>query len=115
MSVVNEIILITGMMVVTFSIRYILLAFSSRFSLPGVVEKALKYVPPAVLTAIIVPAVLLPDGRWDLSLSNAYLTAGVIAVIAGFLFPKKVFLAAISSGLVVFALVRFFKHYMVLH
>ena len=108
MSVINELILIIGMAAVTFSIRYILLAFSGRFSLPGLVEKALKYVPPAVLTAIVVPAVLLPHGSWDLSLNNAYLPAAVIAVIAGFLFPKKVLLASISSGLLVFAFVRFF-------
>ena len=108
MSIVDQIILITGMAAVTFSIRYILLAFSSRFALPEKVEKALTYVPPAVLTAIIIPAVLTPGGNWDISLNNAYLPAAVIAVIAGFLFPKKVLLASISSGLLVFAFVRFF-------
>ncbi|MDA3808899.1 MAG: AzlD domain-containing protein [Spirochaetaceae bacterium] len=107
MSTTSEIILILGMMAVTFSIRYVLLAFSGKFSLPESVEKALRYVPPAVLTAIIFPAVLLPEGHWDLSLHNAYLPAALAAVIAGFLFPKKVLAASISSGLVVFVIFRF--------
>ncbi len=108
MSSINEIILISGMVVVTFSIRYILLAFSDRFSLPETFEKKLGFVPPAVLTAIIVPAVLMPGGSWDISLQNAYLPSAVGAIIAGFIFPKKVLAASISTGLIVFVLVRFF-------
>ncbi len=108
MSGIGEIVLIAGMAVVTFSIRYILLAFSGRFSLPESIERTLRYVPPAVLTAIIVPAVVIHEGSWDISLDNAYLPAAVIAAIAGFIFPKRVLAASISSGLAAFALVRFF-------
>lgn len=107
MTSTSEIILILGMMAVTFSIRYILLAFSGRFTLPKPVEKALNYVPPAVLTAIIVPSVLIHDGALNISLHNAYLPAAVVAILAGFLFPHKVLAASITSGLVVFALIRF--------
>lgn len=110
MSSLEEILMIAGMMAVTFSIRYILLALSGRFTLPVEVEKALNYVPPAVLTAIIVPSVLLPGGSWDLSLSNRYLPAAVVAVIAGFLFPKKVLAASITSGLVVFAVMTYLQY-----
>ena len=106
MSSINEIILISGMVVVTFSIRYILIAFSDRFSLPKTFEKNLRFVPPAVLTAIIVPAILIPGGSWDISLQNAYLPSGVGAIIAGFIFPKKVLAASISTGLIVFVIVR---------
>jgi len=108
MSSTAEFILIIGMMAVTFSIRYVLLAFSGRFSLPDSVEKALRYVPPAVLTAIIVPAVLMPGGEWDLTLHNAYLPAAVASIIAGFLFPERVLAASITTGLIVFAIFRFF-------
>lgn len=104
----SEIILVLGMMVVTFSIRYILLAFSGRFVLPKTVENALNYVPPAVLTAIIVPAVLIQEDQWNLSIHNAYLAAAISAVIAGFLFPEKVLAASITTGLVVFAIFRIF-------
>ncbi|MBB6480997.1 AzlD domain-containing protein [Spirochaeta isovalerica] len=104
MTAMQELFMILGMMAVTFSVRYVLLAFSGRFTLPESLERALRYVPPAVLTAIIIPSVLLPDGQWDISMGNAYLPAAVAATIAGFLFPKKVLAASIISGLVVFAL-----------
>ena len=35
----NEIIMIIGMMAVTFGIRYILLALADRFSLPSLMER----------------------------------------------------------------------------
>ncbi len=111
MSLVNEIILIIGMMVVTFSIRYILLAFSGKFALPGSVEKGLRFVPPAVLTAIIVPSVLQPGGNWDISFHNAFLPAAIAAVVAGFISPQKVLVASISSGLIVFVIVRLFLNF----
>jgi branched-subunit amino acid transport protein len=41
---------------------------------------ALKYVPPAVITAIIVPSALMPDGtHLDVTLGNEYLVAGLAA------------------------------------
>lgn len=109
MSELEEILMILGMMAVTFSIRYVLLAFSGRFSLPAEVEKALHFVPPAVLTAIIVPSVLLPGGEWNISVANPYLPASLAAVIAGFLFPKRVLAASITAGLVVFALTSYLQ------
>ena len=110
MSPLNETIMILGMMIVTFAIRYILLAFSGRYQMPPALERALNYVPPAVLTAIVVPSVLLRDGEWAISMANPYLPAALTAVIAGFLFPKRVLAASISSGLLVFILVSWFQH-----
>ena len=43
---------------------------------PARLEKSLRYVPPAVLTAIIVPAVLIPSGdEMVISYTNPYLVA----------------------------------------
>jgi len=71
-----------GMALVTFSIRYILLPFSGRIRLSTGVQRALGYVPPAVLTAIIVPMALMPDGQnMHLSPANPYLV-GTLATIA---------------------------------
>jgi branched-subunit amino acid transport protein len=76
----TEIIIVLGMALVTFAIRYPVLALLGKFTLPPTVFRALKFVPPAVLTAIIVPSMLMPDGeRIDLSLMNSYLIAGIIA------------------------------------
>lgn len=74
----NEVVLIAGMTAVTFLIRYPVLALLGKVPLPDPVLRALRYVPPAVLTAIIVPEVLLPDGQIEIAY-NGYLVAGIVA------------------------------------
>ena len=74
-----EVLMVAGMMAVTFGVRYPVLALVSKLSLPPMVLDALKFIPPAVLTAIIVPAVLMPAGRLDIGIDNAYLLAAVAA------------------------------------
>jgi branched-subunit amino acid transport protein len=78
----DEFLLLFGMFLVTFGVRYPVLAFVSRIQLPEIVEQGLKYVPPAVLMAIIAPAVLISDGeRINLNIENAPLFASLIAVL----------------------------------
>ncbi|MBE7382900.1 MAG: AzlD domain-containing protein [Leptolyngbya sp. SIO1E4] len=61
----HELMLIGGMTLVTVLTRYPLLAMSGRFTLPPRLLQALNYVPPAVLTAIVVPIVLVEgDSLW---------------------------------------------------
>ena len=70
------------MALVTFGVRYSVLVLVGRMPLPQPIVRALRFVPPAVLTAIIVPAVLLPHGdQIDLRLNNEYLVAAVIAAL----------------------------------
>ena len=96
--------LILGMALITFAIRYSLFAFPDlRF--PPLVRQGLHYVPTAVLSAIVVPGMLLPDGtHWAPSLDNAYLLAG-LATIAIAAFTRHL-LATIGGGLLVFFLLR---------
>ncbi len=76
----NELYMITGMAVVTFAIRYSMFLVAGRFEFPAGVVKGLRYVPPAVLTALIVPAVLIPAGQTiQVSYTNAYLMAALAA------------------------------------
>lgn len=76
--------LIGSMALVTFAIRYGLLAFSGRISLSPKMIRALEFVPPAVLTAIITPAVLLPDGETlFIDWHNARLVGACIALGVG--------------------------------
>jgi branched-subunit amino acid transport protein len=77
----NEALLLAGMMLVTFATRYPVLAILSKAPLPDAIFRALKYVPPAVLAAIIVPEVLLRDGAMDVSYTNAPLVASLVAFI----------------------------------
>jgi len=75
----SEILLVAGMALVTFLVRYPVLALVSRITLPQVMLDGMKFIPPAVLAAIIAPAMFMPDGALDLHLSNAYLVAGIAA------------------------------------
>ena len=77
----NELALIAGMALVTFAVRYPVLLLVSRVPMPEAVFRALRYVPPAVLAAIIVPAVLMPKGAIDVSPANSYLVAALVCVI----------------------------------
>jgi branched-subunit amino acid transport protein len=96
--------LILGMAAITFLMRYSLFAWPNlRF--PPLVRQGLHYVPTAVLTAIVVPGMLLPDGaHWQLSLGNAYLLAGIVSI--GIAAISRNLLATIGGGLLVFFLLR---------
>jgi branched-subunit amino acid transport protein len=96
--------LILGMALITFVIRYSLFAFPDlRF--PPLVRQGLHYVPTAVLTAIVVPGMLLPDGQhWALALDNAYLLAGLACIAIASV--TRHLLATIGGGLLVFFLLR---------
>lgn len=95
-----ELMMIAGMAAVTFGIRYLLLGLADRLRLPGWAAAALKYIPPAVLIAISVPAVLVPGGRWQPTLSNPYLAAALVTTAAGVL--TRNLLATIAAGLAAF-------------
>ncbi len=92
--------MILGMTGVTFGVRYFLFALAERVRLAPWIEASLKFIPPAVLSAIILPAVLLPRGEWDVSLANPYLVAAVFTTAAGIL--TRNLLATIAIGLASF-------------
>ena len=96
----SEIYMVAGMAAVTFGIRYTLFPISGRFRFPDYFERALKYVPPVVLMAIIVPSVLIPDGESiNLSMTNPYLIGGLGACVVGGLF-KNLLLTIVLSMMV---------------
>ncbi|MGD9007630.1 MAG: AzlD domain-containing protein [Desulfobacteraceae bacterium] len=94
--------LVAGMAIVTFSIRYVLFPLSGRIIFSDNLKRALGYVPPAVLTAIIVPATLIPDGQTlSISWTNAYLVGAFITTLIGWL--SKNLLITIVGGMAGFA------------
>ncbi|MFZ0610874.1 MAG: AzlD domain-containing protein [Desulfobacterales bacterium] len=95
--------LVAGMALVTFLIRYGLLPLSGRFTFSKRMTRALGFVPPTVLTAIIVPAALLPDGHsLQFSLSNPYLVGAVLTAVIGRL--SRNLLVTILGGMAAFVL-----------
>jgi branched-subunit amino acid transport protein len=78
----NEVILIAGMAAVTIAARYPVLVLVGKINLPQGVLRALKFVPVAVLTAIIAPAVLFPrSSQIEVGYTNEYLVAGLVATL----------------------------------
>jgi len=101
----NEFVMILGMALVTFAVRYPVLVLVGKIPLPDRVFRALRYVPPAVLAAIIVPAMLIPNGESvDFSLSNSYLVAGVVSALIAW--RTKNLLLTIVLGMALFLLWR---------
>ncbi|MBC8098902.1 MAG: AzlD domain-containing protein [Armatimonadetes bacterium] len=100
----NEFALIFGMMLVTFGVRYPVLALVGRLQLPDSVLRALRYVPVAVLSAIIAPGLVLREGVLTLSYTNAYLVAGIAAV--GIAWRTRQLLPTIALGMALFLALR---------
>ncbi len=104
MDSLSEFLLVAGMALVTFATRYPVLAFFGKLNPPPYVLQALKFVPPAVLSALIVPSVLLPEGELAVQPNNAFLVAGVLAALIAW--RSKNLLLTILLGMAVFVLWR---------
>ena len=102
----NEFWLILGMFVITFGIRFVMFAFAGKITFPVWLQQSLKFVPPAVLTAIIVPSVVMPLGEIDISFNNVYLIAAIISVVISLI--TKSLLKTIFFGMLVFLILHFF-------
>lgn len=100
MTPAEEVALIVGMALVTFGVRYPILALAGRAKLPGGVAQALRYVPVAVLSALVAPAVLMPDGALDISLRSAHLIGGVATIIIAW--RTRNLLLTIGAGMLIF-------------
>ena len=100
----NEFMLIAGMTVVTYAIRYPIIVLLGRVAISQSFFQSLQFVPPAVLTAIIVPALFLSQGRLDVSLSNTRLLAGLLAILIAW--RTKHLLLTIVVGMIGFWLLQ---------
>jgi branched-subunit amino acid transport protein len=64
----------------TFLIRLSFIALLGRWQPPALLERALRFVPPAVLSAIILPEMVVRDGSLALGLGNPRWIAGILAI-----------------------------------
>ena len=95
---------IIGMGIITYAIRLVLLLLLERVQLPAVVQRSLAYVPTAVLSAIVFPILLQPNGTLDLSFGNARLLAGLVAAVVAW--RSKNVLWTIGIGMIVLWLLQ---------
>lgn len=96
--------ILAGMVGVTYGIRLSFLVFGHGITFPHWLERALRYVPASVLTALVVPIALAPQGGIDVSWHNPYLPGTVTAVVVAWWSRQT--LAAILCGFAVYGLWR---------
>lgn len=90
-----------AMGLVTFATRLSFITALAKVEVPPLVRRGLRFVPPAVLSAIIFPALLRPEpaGTLDLSFTNARLLAGVLAALL--VWRTRNVMLAIAAGMLV--------------
>ncbi len=72
---------ILGAGAVSFALRLSFIALLGRIEVPPLLERALRYVPAAVLTAVVIPLLFYNDGALEVSLGNERLLAGLFAAL----------------------------------
>lgn len=97
---------ILGMGAITYAIRLSAFLLPSGTALPPWLLRALRYVPAAVLSAIILPELLLPGGALDLSLGNERLLAGLLAIVVAW--RTRNVLLTVAVGLIALWLLQAF-------
>lgn len=105
MSEIDIALMIGGMAVINLAIRWPVYLFADHVRFPPLVDRALAFVPVAVLTAIIVPMILYPtEGDIQLNWRNPYLIGAVAAAVVSWRWKKL--LPTILIGMAVFFLAR---------
>lgn len=89
---------------ITFGIRFSFIYLFGKFQIPETLRRALHYVPPAVLSAIVFPELFLRDGAADLSLENFRLLAGLAAVAVAWY--SRSTLVTILAGMIALLLLQ---------
>jgi len=64
----------------TFGIRLSFILLLGRWQPTVLLQRSLRFVPPAVLTAIIVPELVMRGGTLNLAPTNLRLVAGLLAI-----------------------------------
>ncbi len=89
----------------TFAFRFSFIFLYGKMKLPEWVHRAMRFVPPAVLSALIFPAILIKDEALWVSYENPRLIAGMVAIAIAW--KTKNLLLTIATGLGIFWLIIF--------
>ena len=88
----------------TFATRFSFIALLERIKLPVTFQRALRFVPIAVLSAIIAPELGYSNNLLSITPTNPRLIAGVVATVVAF-WTKNVFWTLLA-GMAVFWILR---------
>lgn len=102
MGTASFVLMIFGMVIVTFIPRVLPLALLGNKELPEKVVLWLSYIPAAVLAALLAPSILLKNGGLYLSLENTALIAFFPTLLVAYK-TKNIFYT-VSGGLIFYLL-----------
>lgn len=88
----------------TYLTRLSFIALIDHWEMPPLVRSGLRFVPPAVLSAIIFPELFYREGILNIGIGNYRLIAGLIAALVGWK-TRNIFLT-IASGMAVLYLLQ---------
>ena len=67
--------------VLTYAIRLSFIVLQDRIRMPDLIQRAPRFLPPAVFTAVFLPEMFLNDGVLNLAPGNARLLSGLFAIV----------------------------------
>ncbi|PKQ20405.1 MAG: branched-chain amino acid ABC transporter [Actinobacteria bacterium HGW-Actinobacteria-6] len=97
-------IVVIGMALANFALRFIPIALLSQLKLPRPIERWLSFIPVSVMSALVVGEVLRPDGVWLPPLSNPYLFAAIPTALV--YYKWRSFLGTTVAGILFFLVFR---------
>ncbi len=89
--------------ILTYAIRLSFIVLQDRIRMPDLIQRALRYVPPAVFTAVFLPELFLNDGNLNFSLGNARLISGLLAILVAWR-TKNIVLTIVAGMLALWIL-----------
>ena len=72
---------VAGAGAITFALRLSFIALLGRIEIPPLLGSALRFVPAAVFTAVVIPLLFYVNGAVEVSIGNERLLAGIAAVL----------------------------------
>jgi branched-subunit amino acid transport protein len=96
-----------GMLAVTYLPRLLPLWFFASRNLPPVVVSWLRYVPVAVLAAMLLPALVVAGGRLNVEPQNLYLWAALPTFVVAW--KTRSLFGSVIVGMLVVAAIRYLQ------
>ncbi len=105
MTNIELIILIALLALSMFVIRVFPVTLLANVTMPKIIEKWLKYIPPAILSAMVASEIFTKDSKLFISLSNHYLLVAIPTFLVA-IKTKSLFFTLVF-GMACMALLRF--------
>lgn len=103
----NYLLMIGGMLLVTYIPRVLPLLILIRMEIPDIIIRWLRFIPVAILAALLTPGILIVEGKLMINYHNIFLLAAIPTFIVA-IFKKDIFLTVIMGILSVVLLNLFF-------